>query len=166
AAGSPLIGRGRLPSALADRLPAPRLLCLPLVFKDDLLGVLLAGLAADGPTPDLALADALASQAAAALANAGLFETLRQKEGELRKLSHLRAQAQEESLRAMSRELHDGFGQVLTVVSMDLGMLERARDLDAPTLRARLREVRDQIWSLMQAVRRMSRSLGTTMLGV
>src|SRR5207249_8617785 len=68
-----LIAPARLPPALADRLPAPRLLCLPLVFKDDLLGVILAGLAADGPTPDLALADALASQAAAALANAGLF---------------------------------------------------------------------------------------------
>ena len=163
-ARSTLIAPARLPAALADRLPAPRLLCLPLVFKGDLLGVILAGLAADGPTPDLALADALASQAAAALANAGLFETLRQKEGELRKLSHLRAQAQEESLRAMSRELHDGFGQVLTVVSMDLGMLERARDLDAPALRARLREVRDQISRLMQDVRTMSQVLRPPML--
>jgi len=163
-ARSTLIAPARLPAALADRLPAPRLLCLPLVFKGDLLGVILAGLAADGPTPDLALADALASQAAAALANAGLFETLRQKEGELRKLSHLRAQAQEESLRAMSRELHDGFGQVLTVVSMDLGMLERARDLDAPALRARLREVRDQLSRLMQDVRTMSQVLRPPML--
>ena len=145
-----LIATARLPAALADQLPAPRLLCLPLVFKDDLLGVVLAGLAADGPTPDLELAAALASQAAAALANAGLFETVRQKEGELRKLSHLRAQAQEESLRAMSRELHDGFGQVLTVISMDLGMLERAPDLDAGALRARLRDVRDQLSRLMQ----------------
>ncbi len=159
-----LIAPARLPAALADRLPAPRLLCLPLVFKGDLLGGILAGVAADGPAPDLALADALASQAAAALANAGLFETLRQKEGELRKLSHLRAQAQEESLRAMSRELHDGFGQVLTVVSMDLGMLERARDLDAPALRARLREVRDQISRLMQDVRTMSQVLRPPML--
>ena len=126
--------------------------------------MILAGLAADGPTPDLALADALASQAAAALANAGLFETLRQKEGELRKLSHLRAQAQEESLRAMSRELHDGFGQVLTVISMDLGMLERAPDLDAGALRARLRDVRDQLSRLMHEVRTMSQVLRPPML--
>jgi len=163
-ARSTLIAPARLPAALADWLSAPCLLCLPLVFKDDLLGVILAGLAADGPTPDLALADALASQAAAALGNAGLFETVRQKEVELRKLSHLRAQAQEESLRAMSRELHDGFGQVLTVISMDLGMLERARDLDAPALRARLRDVRDQISRLMQDVRTMSQVLRPPML--
>ena len=159
-----LIATARLPAALADQLPAPRLLCLPLVFKDDLLGVVLAGLAADGPTPDLELAAALASQAAAALANAGLFETVRQKEGELRKLSHLRAQAQEESLRAMSRELHDGFGQVLTVISMDLGMLERAPDLDAGALRARLRDVRDQLSRLMHEVRTMSQVLRPPML--
>jgi len=159
-----LIVPPRLPAALADRLPAARLLCLPLVFKDDLLGVILAGLAAAGPTPDLELAAALASQAAVALANAGLFETVRQKEGELRKLSHLRAQAQEESLRAMSRELHDGFGQVLTVISMDLGMLERAPDLDATALRARLREVRDQLSRLMQEVRTMSQVLRPPML--
>src|SRR5207247_2321168 len=134
------------------------------LFKDDLLGVVLARLAADGPTPDLELAAALASQAAAALANAGLFETVRQKEGELRKLSHLRAQAQEESLRAMSRELHDGFGQVLTVISMDLGMLERAPDLDAGALRAELRDVRDQLSRLMQEVRTMSQVLRPPML--
>jgi two-component system sensor histidine kinase UhpB len=163
-ARSTLIAPARLPATLADWLSAPCLLCLPLVFKDDLLGVILAGLAADGPSPDLALADALASQAAAALGNAGLFETVRQKEVELRKLSHLRAQAQEESLRAMSRELHDGFGQVLTVISMDLGMLERARDLDAPALRARLRDVRDQISRLMQDVRTMSQVLRPPML--
>ncbi len=163
-ARSTLIAPARLPAALADWLSAPCVLCLPLVFKDDLLGVILAGLAADGSTPDLALADALASQAAAALGNAGLFETVRQKEVELRKLSHLRAQAQEESLRAMSRELHDGFGQVLTVISMDLGMLERARDLDAPALRVRLRDVRDQISRLMQDVRTMSQVLRPPML--
>ncbi|HYY05692.1 MAG TPA: ATP-binding protein, partial [Candidatus Limnocylindria bacterium] len=161
---STLIAAAAVPAPLAERLAAPRLLCLPLLFKDDLLGLILAGLAADDPAPDLALADALASQAAAALANARLFETVRQKEEELRKLSHLRAQAQEESLRAMSRELHDGFGQVLTVISMDLGMLERAPDLDARALRLRLREVRDQLSNLMQQVRTMSQVLRPPML--
>src|SRR5439155_1549650 len=86
-ARSTLIAPARLPAALADRLPAPRLLCLPLVFKGDPLGV-----------------------------------------------------------------------------SMDLGMLERARDLGAPALRARLREVRDQISRLMQDVRTMSQVLRPPML--
>ena len=159
-----LTAPARLPRAVADRLDSARVLCLPLVFKERPLGVILAGLAADQPLPDLELAGALASQAAAALANAGLFETVRRKELELRKLSELRAQAQEESLRAMSRELHDGFGQVLTVIQMDLGMLERATDLDAAALRARLREARDQLAHLLQEVRTMSQVLRPPML--
>ncbi len=158
-----LTGAGRLPGAVASHFDSVRVLCLPLVFKDRLLGVILAGLA-DHEPPDLELAGALASQAAAALANAGLFETVRRKEVELRKLSELRAQAQEESLRAMSRELHDGFGQVLTVINMDLGMLERATDLDAPALRARLRDARDQLAHLLQEVRTMSQVLRPPML--
>ena len=154
----------RLPPAVARRLDAARVLCLPLVFKGDLLGVILAGLGAERPTPDLELAAALASQAAAALANAGLFETVRRNQVELRKLSQLRAQAQEESLRAMSRELHDGFGQVLTVINMDLGMIERATDQDPAALRTRLREARDQLAHLLQEVRTMSQVLRPPML--
>ena len=83
---------------------------------------------------------ALASQAAAALANAGLFETARRHEAELRKLSQVRVQLQEESLRSLSRELHDGVGQVLTAIKMDLGMIERAttiRSARAADARAR-----------------------------
>src|SRR5439155_7472779 len=90
----------RLPTAISSRLGTARALCLPLRFKDQLLGVIAAGLDAGAADPDLELATALASQAAAALANAGLFETVRRTEAELRKLSQMRAQLQEESLRA------------------------------------------------------------------
>src|SRR5439155_17561524 len=134
-----------LPAAVAERLVAPRVLCLPLVFKNRLLGVILAGLGADAPAPDLELAAALATQAGAALANAVLFEAVRQKEVELRKLSQLRAELQEDSLRAMSRELHDGFGQVLTVINMDLGLVERNLERGPAAMRTPLRDARDQL---------------------
>ena len=153
-----------LPPAVAACLDATRLLCLPLVFKDQLPGVILAALADGAPEPDRELAAALASQAAAALANAGLFETVRRKETELRKLSQMRADLQEESLRTMSRELHDGIAQVLTVVNMDLGMIERTPQLDAAGVRARIREAREQLTSLLQDVRTMSQVLRPPML--
>jgi signal transduction histidine kinase len=153
----------RVPPAVAGRLGTRRALWLPLRFKDQLLGVVLGGLEADAPEPDLELAGALASQAAAALANAALFETVRRTEAELRKLSQMRAQLQEESLRAMSRELHDGLAQVLTVINMDLGVLERA-ELDPTTLRARLHEAREQLTGLLQEVRTMSQVLRPSML--
>jgi len=156
--------RARLPPAIATRLAGASVLCVPLVFKSELLGVILAGLEQEGDVPDREFAAALASQAAAALANAGLYEAVRRTEEELRKLSQMRADLQEESLRTMSRELHDGFGQVLTVVNMDLGVLERAVDLDSAALRARLRDAREQVTALLQEVRTMSQVLRPTML--
>ncbi len=156
--------RARLSPAIAARLAGASVLCVPLVFKSELLGVILAALENEGEVPDREFAAALASQAAAALANAGLFEAVRRTEEELRKLSQMRAELQEESLRTLSRELHDGFGQVLTVVNMDLGLLERAVDLDSSALRTRLRDAREQVTALLQEVRTMSQVLRPPML--
>ena len=153
-----------LPAAIADTIATRDVLCLPLVFKDQLLGLILAG-RDDGTAPlDLELAAALASQAAAALANAGLFETARRHEAELRRLSQMRMQLQEESLRTLSRELHDGVGQVLTAIKMDLGLIEHAADVDAATAQARVHEVREQVTELIQEIRTMSQLLRPSML--
>ena len=93
-----------------------------------------------------------------------LFEAVRQKEVELRKLSRLRAELQEDSLRAMSRELHDGFGQVLTVINMDLGLVERNLERGPAAMRTPLRDARDQLTALLQGVRTMSQVLRPPML--
>ena len=156
--------RPRLPAAIGALVASAEVLRLPLVFKDQLLGMIVAGLEHGAADPDLELAAALASQAAAALANAGLFETARRHEAELRKLSQMRAQLQEDSLRSLSRELHDGVGQVLTAIKMDLGLIERATTLDTAEMRARVREAREQMTELLQEVRTMSQLLRPSML--
>jgi signal transduction histidine kinase len=153
-----------LPEPIGRVLTGRDVLCLPLVFKDQFLGLVLASLDREIRQPDLALAGALASQAAAALANAGLFETARRHEAELRKLSQMRVQLQEESLRSLSRELHDGVGQVLTAIKMDLGMIERASTIDTQVLQGRVREAREQVTELLQEVRTMSQLLRPSML--
>lgn len=153
-----------LPESIGRVLTGPDVLCLPLVFKDQYLGLVLASLDREARTPDLDLAGALASQAGAALANAGLFETARRHEAELRKLSQVRVQLQEESLRSLSRELHDGVGQVLTAIKMDLGMIERSATSDPHELQARVREAREQVTELLQEVRTMSQLLRPSML--
>ncbi|MEO6030114.1 MAG: histidine kinase [Candidatus Binatia bacterium] len=153
-----------LPESIARVLSDPDVLCLPLVFKNQFLGLVLASLDSNARKPNLELAGALASQAAAALANAGLFETARRHEAELRKLSQVRVQLQEESLRSLSRELHDGVGQVLTAIKMDLGMIERATTSDPNELRASVREAREQVTELLQEVRTMSQLLRPSML--
>lgn len=153
-----------LPPVVAERLGRAATLCLPLVFKGQLLGVVLARCDRVLALADLELAGALASQAAGALANASLFETARRHEAELRKLSQMRLQLQEESQRQLSRELHDGVGQILTAIKMDLGVLERDGQLDATALRGRLREVREQVTELVAEVRTMSQILRPSML--
>ncbi len=153
-----------VPPSVADRLGRAATLSLPLVYKGHLQGVVLARCDRVLAAADLELAGALASQAAAALANASLFETARRHEVELRKLSQMRVQLQEESQRQLSRELHDGVGQMLTAIKMDLGLLERDGQLDAVALRARLREVRDQVTELVAEVRTMSQILRPSML--
>jgi signal transduction histidine kinase len=67
-------------------------------------------------------------------------------------------------MRQLSRELHDGVGQVLTAIKMDLGMIERATDLDASGLQGRVREVREQVMELVNEVRTMSQLLRPSML--
>lgn len=156
--------RARLPASIAARIASPRVLCVPLVFKSEPLGVILGGLEQDAELPDREFAATLANQAAGALANAALFEAVRRAEEELRKLSQMRAELQEESLRTLSRELHDGFGQVLTVVNMDLGLLERAVDLEPAAVRKRLHDAREQVTALLQEVRTMSQVLRPPML--
>ncbi len=150
--------------AAATAQPGEYALILPLVFKDQLLGIVLAGFGVETPAPDLDLAAALANQAAAALANAALFETARRHEIELRKLSGMRMQLQEETLRSLSRELHDGVGQVLTAIKMDLGMLERSMDGESGKYRGQIREVREQVMDLVQEIRNMSQLLRPSML--
>jgi len=156
--------RARLPAAIVARIASPNVLCVPLVFKGQPLGVILGGFEHDAQLPDSQFAATLASQAAAALANAALFETARGHEAELRKLSQMRAQLQEDNLRSLSRELHDGVGQVLTAIKMDLGLIERATNLDTQEMRARVREAREQVTELLQEVRTMSQLLRPSML--
>jgi len=76
----------------------------------------------------------------------------------------MRMQLQEESVRSLSRELHDGVGQVLTAIKMDLAMIERAMDDGAMPLRERVREVREQVIGLVQEIRTMSQLLRPSML--
>ena len=76
----------------------------------------------------------------------------------------MRVQLQEDSLRSLSRELHDGVGQVLTAIKMDLGMIERTTESPPHELQARVREVREQVTELLQEVRTMSQLLRPSML--
>jgi signal transduction histidine kinase len=150
-----------LPPPVRAVLAGPEVLSAPLVFKGLQQGVILGS--TGGPI-DLEFATAIASQAAVALANVGLFETVRHHELELRELSERQVQAREETLRAVSRELHDGVGQALAAIKVDLASIHQHGNGDAMALRERVREVQTQVTELIQEVRRMSQLLRPSML--
>jgi len=175
---SPITGGGHQPtvralSSIAHLLPppvraalaGPNVLSLPLMFKGLQQGVILASVGTARTALDLEFAGAIAGQAAVALTNVGLFETVRRHELELRELSERQVQLREETLRAVSRELHDGVGQALAAIKVDLASIEHTGDgEDAGGLRDRIREVQTQVTELIQEVRRMSQLLRPSML--
>ena len=65
---------------------------------------------------------------------------------------------QESTLRHISRELHDEFGQILTAVGAMLGRAEKHTPESSP-LRAELKEVRDITQSTLDNVRSLSQAL-------
>jgi len=70
---------------------------------------------------------------------------------------------QESTLRNISRELHDEFGQILTAVGAMLGRAERHSPPDSP-LRGELREVSEIAQTTLENVRMLSQALHPVML--
>ena len=70
---------------------------------------------------------------------------------------------QESTLRHISRELHDEFGQILTAVGSMLGRAEKYTPEGSP-LRTELKEVRDVAQTTLDTVRSLSQALHPVML--
>lgn len=73
-------------------------------------------------------------------------------------------QTQENTLRSVSRELHDDFGQILTAIGT---MLQRATKLAGPMhdgLREELREIHSVVQATLEKVRSLSQALHPVML--
>ena len=145
-------------AALDGRLETARLLRLPLEFRAELVGVILADAGGDVAlrTNFLDAAATLGNSAAMAIGNARLYALLGQHRAELQRLSNKGLVVIEEVMRRISRELHDGTCQALMAIKLDLGMLERQLTAAAPALRTMVQDVRAQVVDVMQGVRQMS----------
>jgi signal transduction histidine kinase len=153
-------------SALGATPHAPRLLLrLPLLFQSELVGVVLAD-CSDRPMPleasFLDFAATLGNGAAMALANARLHALVLHHRAELQQMSNKRLDVVEESIRMLSRELHDGTCQALMAIKLDLALLERR--LETAELQAQVRDVRAQVVDVVQSVRQMSHLLRPAVL--
>ena len=82
----------------------------------------------------------------------------------LRRLSHRLVQAQELERMALSRELHDEVGQMMTALGMELRNLEMLRALNRAAFEERMEEVKRLNADAMRAIRDLAMGLRPSML--
>ncbi len=136
---------------------------VPLVVRGEIIGYLSfhsRRVAAYGET-EAALAQAFATQAAAAIQNARLYEQVRAGHERLKALSRRLVEVQEAERRYIARELHDEIGQLLTGLKLTLDMCAR---LPADEVAGNLDEARDVVNELITHGRELSLVLRPTML--
>ena len=96
-------------------------------------------------------------------ANRRLFAQLASLSAQRSDLAQKLIATQESTLRYISRELHDEFGQVLTAVGSMLGRAEKQTPENSP-LRSDLHEVREIAQNTLNTVRSLSQALHPVML--
>jgi signal transduction histidine kinase len=117
------------------------LICVPLVFKGEVTGVLevaqTAAQASEGfDARDLDLLQTLAAQAATAVTNARLYQNLR---GERDRI----ISAQEDVRKQLARDLHDGPAQALATIAVQLEFAQRLAEFEPAKLPAELRSTHE-----------------------
>ncbi|HYM28716.1 MAG TPA: GAF domain-containing sensor histidine kinase, partial [Steroidobacteraceae bacterium] len=115
------------------------LLCVPLVFKGTVTGVLEVAQAhtEEGfDARDLDLMQTLAAQAATAVANARLYQDLR---GERDRI----ISAQEDVRKQLARDLHDGPAQALAQIAMQLEFAGRLAQYEPEKVPGEIRAIHD-----------------------
>ena len=141
----------------ARRLGARSALYVPLIVRDDAIGVIAAhdkqGSDLRFGADDQRIAEIFAARAAVAV-------EIRQRVA--RDALQRVVNAQELERRRLARELHDETGQALTSILLGLRGLEEVHD--AAALKATVAEVRDLVRSTLQDVRRLAVELRPTAL--
>lgn len=113
-------------------------LCVPLQIKGKTIGVLevLNKFSGNGfDQEDLQLALTMAAQAAIAIENARLYQSLREERDRI-------IEAQEEVRRELARNLHDGTVQLLAAIAMGLDHVERLMSVKPDAVYAELDALR------------------------
>jgi PAS domain S-box-containing protein len=144
------------------------ILTVPLITRNGVIGVIQAvDTAADAfDATSLQLLEPLATIAATAISNAGLFEAVQSSQERLQTLSQRLVEAQETERRRVARELHDVIGQALTVVKINVQATQRL--LEVPTSGARLHASLERVVTgvddALQQVRNLSVALRPSLL--
>lgn len=138
-------------------------LCVPLRFRERVIGVINVEARETGAysEDDQRLLETVAAQIAVAIQNARLLDEIRLQRDRLAKLSRQLVQAHETESRALGRELHDQFGQMLTALKL---MLELMPQLPPEQAQKRQAQAEEIVQDLLNRVSRLSLELRPPML--
>src|SRR5438094_352860 len=142
--------------------PPAHLLRLPLEFRSELVGLILADVGGHRGAAEASFLDfaaTLGNSAAMAIVNARLYALVREHRAELQRLSNKRLDMVEEGMRRISRELHDGTCQALMAINLDLTLLDRRLAAEAVALHGSVHDIRHQVLDVMHSMRQMSHLL-------
>ena len=127
------------------------LLAVPMIFKGGVTGVLEVAQGEDGRGFDatsLDLMRTLGNQAATAVANARLYESLRTERDRI-------IQTQEDERKRLGRDLHDGPAQKLAQIAMSLEFAIQLAQREPDRLVAELSAIREQALSTTREIRNL-----------
>jgi signal transduction histidine kinase len=169
---------GRIDEVIAESLPKAvrslarqlstigleRAICTPLTAGGEVHGVLVVG-GAGLSEAEVPAVTAFANQAAIAIENAQLLETVTLHRQELQRLSSELVNAQEVERKRISQELHDELGQVLTAIRINLSVIERGLLADAtPLAKERVAEAMSLIDQTLVQTRDLALDLRPSLL--
>lgn len=143
------------------------ILTVPFIAKGKAFGVLqLTDSALDRFTDrDVGLVEALSGIAAIATENALLFRAVNAQRTQLRALASRVTDVREQEQRQLAQELHDQIGQTLTVINLNLDLIEQAIPADSPAdTRRRLSDTSSLVGQVIQQVRTVLAGLRPPML--
>ncbi|MFQ5410289.1 MAG: GAF domain-containing sensor histidine kinase, partial [Anaerolineales bacterium] len=141
------------------------LLMVPLIHQDEVIGLVElfeVGAPRTFQPDNIELIEMLAAQAAAAIANARLFEQVLSGRERMQTLSRRLVGIQETERTRIARELHDEVGQILTAIKIGIQTACESPSLDAA--RASLRDNLEIVDDAIGRVRDLSLELRPAML--
>jgi signal transduction histidine kinase len=139
-------------------------LCIPLVFKDELQGIIFLinnHRSHSFSSERLTLLQTLGQQIGVAIKNAQLYEQLKASNEQMQALSRRLVEVQESERRSIARELHDEVGQILTALKL---LLETAQGLPNEKSEKRILQAQSLCQKLIVIIRELSLKLRPQML--
>jgi PAS domain S-box-containing protein len=139
---------------------------VPLMYQTELIGSLnlvrreCAGFSVD----ELDILTEVTDSLVVAIQNARLFRQVRDGRERLRALAEYLQSARESERQTIARELHDEFGQALSVLKMDLGWIDRRLSKKALALHQRVEQMNLMIDNLTGLLHKVATELRPVML--